>query len=205
MASYRAIATVCEGVLDLLRDHYRREDFNNDLEFTVYQARDFSQPMPAGVSLFLFRIVPNSSQRNPAGRLTSEGRRQRPQLPLDLHFILTVWGKDASLQHAIVGWMMRVLHDTPIIPAGHLNRRDGPVFHPAETVELMLSELPNEDLLRLWETLVDHSYHLSIPYLARMVMVESTRTIDQGEPVQERNFEYATALDEPTNSSGSPS
>jgi len=192
MANYRAIATVCDAIVDLFRDNYRREDFNdNDLEFAVYQARDFSQqPMAAGVSLFLYRIVPNASHRNPAGRMGADGRRQRPQLPLDLHFILTVWGGDASLQHTIAGWMMRVMHDAAILPVGHLNRRYGAIFHQAETVEITLHELPNEDLLRLWEALAQNSYHLSVPYIARMVMIESTQFLGQGEPVQERVFDY---------------
>lgn len=191
MATYRGIATVCEAVVDLLRDNYRREDFNNDLEFSVYRAHDFSnQSMSAGVSLFLYRIVPNASHRNPAGRITPDGRRQYPQLPLDLHFILTVWGQDASLQNTIAGWMMRVMHDTPILPVGHLNRRNAGVFNPGETVELALGELPNEDLLRLWETLVQHAYNLSVPYVARMVMIESTQVLVEGGRVQEREFQY---------------
>ncbi len=99
MADFRAIGAVCETVMQVLRMHYRPEDFNNELEFKVYLARNFTQPMSGGVSLLLYRVSPNGSHRTPAGRLGPGGRRYRTQLPLDRHFLLTAGGKDASLQH----------------------------------------------------------------------------------------------------------
>src|SRR5215813_3237760 len=113
MANFRAIAAVCDAVIYLLQTSYRPEDFNNELEFKVYLAKDFSKPMAAGVSLFLYRIFHNGSHRIPNGRIGPNGQRVRTQLPLDLHFLLTVWGKDASLQNTVAGWMMRILEDTP--------------------------------------------------------------------------------------------
>jgi hypothetical protein len=99
MADFRAIGTVCETVMQVLQMHYRPEDFNNELEFKVYLARNFTQPMSGGVSLLLYRVSPNGSHRTPAGRLGPGGRRYRTQLPLDRHFLLTAGGKDALLQH----------------------------------------------------------------------------------------------------------
>jgi hypothetical protein len=190
MASDRAIATVGEAVVQLLHASYRPEDFNNELEFRVYAARDFLQPMTAGVSLFIYRVYVNGTHRTPAGRLGRNGQRYRTQLPVDVHFLLTVWGRDASLQHAIAGWMMRVLEDTPILPAGLLNAVAADVFHQDETVEVGLTELSTEDMLRLWDALVQQGYQLSVPYVARMVHLESRQLVSAGLPVQERGFDY---------------
>src|SRR5207248_2211735 len=54
MADYRAIAAVSEAIIHLLEREYDPADFNgHPLQFRVFLARDFSQPMDAGVSLFL--------------------------------------------------------------------------------------------------------------------------------------------------------
>ncbi len=192
MANYRAFTVVCEAVIHLLQTNYKPEDFNgNELEFKVYLTKDFAQSMTAGVSLFLYRIFHNGTHRSPGGRIGPNGHRHRTQLPVDLHFLLTAWGKDASLQHTIAGWMMRILEDTPILPVGLLNAVAADVFRPDETVELILAELATEDMLHLWEMLAQQNmYQLSVPYIARNVRIESTQLTPQmGQPVQERVFD----------------
>jgi hypothetical protein len=180
MADYRAVASITETVLQFLRSNYNPVDFDQELEFKVFTARDFVKPLNAGVSLFLYRIFPNGVHRTPPGRIGPDGRSYPPLLPLDLHMLLTVWGREASLQHTIAGWMMRTLEDQPIYPASMLNATSPGVFRPDETVELSLTELTNEDLLRIWDTLVQNVYQLSVPYVARVVRIESARPIAAG-------------------------
>lgn len=194
MADFRAFAAVSEAVLALLRSNYQPADFNNELEFRVFTARDFgSSAMQHGVSLFLYRVLPNGSYRAPAGRLDENGRRFRNQLAVDMHFILTAWGGSASLQHTIAGWMMRVMEDSPMLPAGLLNSVLPDVFQPDESVEVMLADLSTEDLLHVWETLVQNTYQLSVPYVARAIRIESRLLQTSGQPVQQRTFEYTKA------------
>lgn len=196
MADYRAIMAVGKAIVELLRANYNqnRDDFNHELEFEVYLAKDFStRPIIAGVSLFMYRIFPNSSQRTPSGRIDPEGQRYRTQLPIDLHFLLTAWGKDASLQQKIAGWMMRTLEDMPIFSASLLNFTIPDVFRPDETVEISLAELDTEILVRMWDMLLEIDYQLSVPYVARNIRIESTKKVAPGEPVQERTFDYMKA------------
>jgi hypothetical protein len=189
MASFRAVASVCEAVVRLLRDSYQPADFNNELEFKVFLSTDFAQPIAAGVSVFLYRVFQDGTHRSPSGRLAPDGQRYRPQLPLDLHFLVTAWGKDSSLQHTIVGWMMRTLEDNPILPATLLNATTPGVFHPDETVEITLGEIRTEDLFQMWEVLgPDGVYQLSIPYVARNIYIESTQVLTGGAAIQQRNF-----------------
>ncbi|MEM7051223.1 MAG: Pvc16 family protein [Acidobacteriota bacterium] len=196
MAGFRAVGAVAEAVLHVLRSNYRPADFDQELEFKVFTARDFSRPLSAGVSLFLYRIMPNGVHRIPAGRRQADGRRAESLLPLDLHLLLTVWGQEASLQHALAGWMMRLLEDHPIFPATLLNAVTPGTFRAEESIEVSLAELSNEDLLRLWDTLVQNVYQLSIPYVARILHLESTRQLDTGlGQVQERGLDTATLVD----------
>jgi len=196
MASHQAVMAVCQAVIDRLQAANQPGDFTTALQFQVYLAKDFHKPMDAGVSLFLYRVYPNPVQRTPAGRLGNDGRRQRSQLPLDLHFLLTAWAKDATLQHAITGWMMRVLEDTPTLPSGLLNTQFGSVFHADEQVEITLAELPTEEMFRIWEVIAHHAYQLSVPYLARNVRIESERDEATGAPVQERDLRLGNRPDE---------
>jgi hypothetical protein len=191
MATYRAISAVSDAIVYLLESQYSPADFDgNTFQFKTYSARDFLTPMDAGVSVFLYRIYPNSVHRTPPGRLGVNGHRQRPMLPLDLHLLLTAWAKDASLQHAIAGWMMRVLEDMPSLPPGLLNHRYPDTFQSDETVELCVTELSTEELFRIWEVIVNNAYQISVPYIASNVRIESTQTSFRGEPVQERVWDY---------------
>ena len=192
MATYRGIEGACQAVVELLRDNYDPDDFpGHDLEFRVLPVSAFDTGLTAGVSVFLYRVMINNTDRTPPGRRTDAGGRLRHQLPLDLLMIMTAWGNDPSLQQSIAGWMMRTMEDYPVLPSGLLNRRTADVFRPDETVELAVGELPTEDLLHLWELLgSSSSYQLSVPYVARNVRIESSRELVTAEPVQDRVQEY---------------
>lgn len=194
MASFQAIETVSDVLVRLLQASHDPEDFGGQrLHFAVYQGEDFrsagSNSLTTGVSLFLYRVVVNGSVRTPPGRRLPSGDRQRTQLPLDLHYLVTIWATSATTQHQIAGWIMRTFESTPIIPEGVLHGARPNVFTPDETVEIVLNDLTNEDLFRIWDIL-GASYHLSIPYLVRNVRIEAHETVTEGPPVEERIFDF---------------
>jgi hypothetical protein len=197
MATYHAIAAVSDAIAHLFESQYSPEDFDDiPLQFRVYLAGDFANsPMDVGISVFLYRIYANGTFRTPPGRMGPDGHRQRHMLPLDLHFLLTAWAKDASLQHSIAGWMMRLLEDTPNLPVGLLNHRYRGTFQPDETVELCLAELTTEELFRIWEVTVNNSYQISVPYVARNVRIETIQRLYEGEPIQERVWDYQKLIE----------
>jgi hypothetical protein len=92
----------------------------------------------------------------------------RAYLPLDLHFLVTAWADNAEHEHLILGRTMQVLHSYPIL--------DRLLLHPSgawaasDTVELMIEDVALDDLMRTFEAL-DIDYRLSLPYLARVVVV----------------------------------
>jgi hypothetical protein len=191
MASHRAIAATCEAIVRVLRSSYTPAQFGGaGLDFQVYVADDFRSPMDAGVSLFLYRIYHNGTNRTPAGRVLPDGRQQRRQLPVDLHFLLTAWAPRASLQHEIAGWMMRVMEDTPTLPAALLNTYQSDVFHDDEGVEVALTTLSVDDMFHIWDVMIQHVYQLSVPYVARMLQIESGLATMRPAPIQERVGDY---------------
>ena len=187
MADFRAIQAVSGTVIHQLRSNMRVEDFDDRidselaLEFRVFTSRDFANsPISNGVSLFLYRIFANGIQRTPPGRIGPDGRRLQTRLPVEIHFLLTIWAGEASLQHALAGWMMRVMEDSSLLSAAVLNAVVPGAFRNNETVEIGLAELRTEDLLRIYEVLMPNVYQLSIPYLARIIHIESTQPMVSG-------------------------
>jgi hypothetical protein len=198
MATHVAIASTCEAIVRVLRASYDPAAFNNaTLDFQVYVSEDFQHPMSEGVSVLLYRVYHNTSFRTPAGRVV-RGQRQRTKLPVDVHFLLTAWAKTASRQHEIAGWMMRVLEDNAIVPASLLNAYRPDVFQPDEAVEVVLGDLATEDMFRIWEVMIQHVYQLSVPYVARVLQIESALT-DTLEPAVRERASDARSLgwDEP--------
>jgi hypothetical protein len=54
---------------------------------------------------------------------------------------------------------------------------------------VVLGELTTEDLFRIWEVMINHVYQLSVPYVARVIQIESTQTQAEHPPVIERMVE----------------
>jgi hypothetical protein len=194
MATHRGIESTCQAVVEILRDNYDPEAFNRDLEFRVMSAGGFESGLTAGVSLFVYRVIVGDTPRTPAGRRSESGVRLQPQLPVDVHFILTAWAPDASLQQGITGWMMRTMDDHRVLPPGLLNRMAPGVFRDDETVEVLDGELVSEDLFRLWELLGSVTYQLSVPYVARNVRLESERELPAAALVRDRVLDYQGAV-----------
>jgi hypothetical protein len=144
--------------------------------------------MAQGVSLFLYRVYLNGTQRSPMMK-DPVGNMRRQLLPLDLHFFITVWAPRPSLQHAILGWTMRLLEDMPVLTSALLNGVRPDTFRGDETVEVVAGQLTNEELMRIWDDL-DAEYQLSVPYVARVVCVESMLEESEGRAVGQRRFQY---------------
>jgi hypothetical protein len=185
VATYQALGAVCDGVVRLLQQTWRPELFDDaPLTFEVYRTKNFSSPMEEGVSLYPFRVSVNGTQRTPP----STPLHVRP-LPLELTFLLTAWAKTAAREQEIIAWAMRTLEDHPLMASGLLNTDHAGVFQADEIVELVVAQLPGEELFRLWEALPG-DYQLSVAYLARVVRIDSPLPPPGGGPVLERHLEY---------------
>jgi hypothetical protein len=192
MATYPAIAATSEPILGLLQSAAVGSEFDG-VTFDHYQSGDFESPMTAGVSLDLYRVSV-SPNRNLPPRLGRDGRRYRPPLPLDLHYLVIAWADDAIKQQRLLGFAVRTLEDTPILPAGVLNQH-GPepdVFRPEETVELVWEALSVQDISEIWDV-AQTKEQPSATYVARMVEIESPVLVPDSGTVQTRELAFAKA------------
>lgn len=191
MAKYPAIAAIGLALLDQLASARPKPEFAG-AQFDLYQSSDFDVPMKEGISLYLYRVTINGSFRNPPARIDPTGKRRRPPLPLDLHFMLTAWAGTAAKQQRLLAWAMQQLEDMPILPSGLLNSL-GPepeIFHADETVELICDPIAMQDMFNIWENLKT-KMQISVTYVARMVMIESALELVEAPMVQTRHFKSA--------------
>ena len=185
MASFQAIGSVAEAVARLLRQSWQPTLLGGiQPQFAVYQGKDFSSPMNAGISVFIYQVGVNRVQRT----LPAADASHRRPLPVDVAFLLTAWAQDASAEHDLLGWAMRAIADNPILSAGFLNAAIAGVFRPEETVELIPAELTNDEIFQLWQVLPS-SLQLSVPYVARVVRLESTVAEPAAGPVLTRELQ----------------
>jgi hypothetical protein len=196
MATYPAIAITGQAILKLLTESCPRAEFGA-VSFELFHVGNFSQPRPMdeGISLFLYRLGVNAARRNLPSQVKLNGLRYRPPLPLDLYYLLTAWAKSAAKQQRLLGWAMRVLEDTPLLPSGLLNDV-GPepeIFQPNETVEIIYEPLSLQDMYNIWSVL-KASPQLSASYVVRAVSIDSTVLITEAALVQTRALDFGEAI-----------
>jgi hypothetical protein len=195
VAGYPAIAATSRAILSLLEAAAIAEDEFRTAAFSAFTSSELRQPPNdrVGVSLYLYHVAINTSRRNATGRIDLSGTRYHPALPLDLHYLLTAWAKDATTQQRLLGWAVRVIHDAATIPAGLLNAyTPNASFRPDETIELIWQSLSQQDVFDIWEV-ARANQQPSAAYVARVIEIESTIPVDEYPLVQSTDFRYGTA------------
>jgi hypothetical protein len=195
VASYLAIAAVARTLLRLVEQECPRDEFASAPTFALYQSHDFgSVPVTEGFSLMLYRVTVGATRNQPPRR-GPDGVLRRPPLPVDLHFLLTPWASEPERQLRLLGWAMRFVDDHAVLTASVLNhslsRRERPAFRPDETVELFCDPPAIADYLGLWDKFKAR-WQTPVPYVARMVLIESEVTMREEPLVRTRDLRFGT-------------
>jgi hypothetical protein len=144
IGDFLLIRNCCDAVITFLRKQSESFlDFRDlGLWFVTYGTQDFYNPMSSGISLFLHRVVPDSSSL------------------AEIHFILTAWGRQAAMQHTLVGWVIDRFQHNPVLPVDP----DLPPFPPGLTLRVFPS---TEDARGIWSSITDRPYEISLSYILR--------------------------------------
>lgn len=134
-------------------------------DVSVFSTRHFTGAITNRISLFLYRVEVDESRRNTdLARLTPTSPR-RHALGLELHYLLTVWGKqNAEGEQVMLARCMEIL-DCHALISGSLLDPAYP-WEAEDGLRISLAHLTTEDMLRLWDSL-EPPYQLSIPYVVR--------------------------------------
>jgi hypothetical protein len=124
------------------------------------------------VSLLLYRVDVDPTTRAAwSGVGASDGRSH---LPLDLHYLLTAWASDAEHEHLLLGRALQLLDGTGSLSGPQLDPSGR--WEPGETVQVLLEEMSNDDLMRTFDSL-QCDYRLSVPLMARVVVVDGLAAV----------------------------
>lgn len=140
----------------------------------LVQAEDFDREhqgehlRPPGLSVYVHRLEVNRATRAAWSAVAAVDGR--PRLPVDLHFLLTAWADNADQELLLLGRAMLLFEESPTLVGPALGADHG--FAPTEGIQILQDEVAADTLMRTFEAL-SATYHLSVPYIARIVRVES--------------------------------
>ena len=148
-ADYRLVHQSCKAVLEVFRATFPVEEnvFGVNMKFLIYSTNEFRLPMNTGISLFLHRIIQDSSSL------------------IELHLIVTAWGFNANVQHIIIGWVVEYLKRNPVLPIEKLSEAGFAAIPPGVTLRMFPSI---ENPLEIWRAITDQPYQISASYVLRV-------------------------------------
>jgi Pvc16 N-terminal domain len=202
MSNFLAIATVTATLSQVLQTAVG-VDVPGAAVSTVRPDSAGSGIPTTGVNLYLYQVAPCASLRNADLPTRSYNGQlvQRPQVALDLHYLLTFYGNEAQLEpQRLLGSVVRTLHARPVLTRQQIQKTLAPEEGPfkdlagsnlAEGAELVkFSPLPLslEELSKLWSVFFQTTYTLSIAYQGSVVLIESDDTPQAALPVRARNL-----------------
>lgn len=168
-------------------------------------------------NVYLFQVIPNGALRNAdlPTRSANGAVRRRPQVGLDLHYVVSFYGNEATLEpQRLLGGAVSALHARPTVTREAIQavidasagadltdpRRflgDTDLLEQVERVTFSQLPLNLEELSKLWSTLFRVPYALSVAYQASVVTIEAAVTPRPALPVRLGNV-YVLPIQRPS-------
>ncbi|HAJ38467.1 MAG TPA: hypothetical protein DCL15_22590 [Chloroflexi bacterium] len=193
MSNHLAIATVTASLVRYLQGAVGA-DVGNAVVTAVRPDGPNSGVPEVGLNIFLYQVTPNAAWRNQdlPTRRPDGSLHQRPQIALDLHYLLTFYGDETQLEpQRILGSAVRALHTRPILSrqeirsaiAANAFLAGADLADEIETVKLTPQSLTLEELSKLWSVLFQTPYTLSMAYDASVVLIAADSQPSMVQPV----------------------
>lgn len=151
---------------------------------------------PPRLNLFLHQVTPNLGWRNSA--LPSRGaisgvRLTNAPLAIDLHYILTAYGRADFEAEILLGYAMHLLHERPVFDRASVRRALDPspldlsMLPPAfqaltasdladqvELIKITPAAMGGDEMSKLWAA-IQSNYRPSAAYQVSVVLIEGTQ------------------------------
>jgi hypothetical protein len=184
MSNALAIATVTETLVQVLQGALTGINLGSSPHVTNTRPDQQAGLPPVGVNVFLYQIAPNPYLRNSdlPTRKADGSLLQRPKAAVDLYYLLSFYGDDATLeQQRLLGAVVRELHAQPtltrsMIAAVQQNTaflQGADLDQQPELVRFTPVAFSLEELSKLWSFLLKTDYVLSTAYVGSVVLIET--------------------------------
>ena len=203
MSNFLAIATVTAALINILQESANNDVPDHSIDYATLppgQAADNVQD--ARINIYLYQVTSNTAWRNadlPTRR--SDGTMmQRPQIALDLHYIISFYGDEKELvPQRLLGSVVRTLHTQPVLSrekiSNIVNSQKNGDSHTSYLAQSTLADqlevvrfsplyLSLDDLSKIWSVLFQVQYALTVAYVGSVVLIESGDTPRSALPVR---------------------
>jgi len=175
VSAYTSIGDICETLKKLLEDDpWTGISPKPDISLKSPMEIKSDGSNPNKVSLFLYQISENIFLKNEETQRMNGGRLLSPPLFLELGFLVTPYSNDPVQEKYILGKVMQILFDTPVMYGSSLQ---GGLAGQDDEVRILLNPLSLDDLTKLWSAFQDVPFRLSVGYSLTPVKIESSREL----------------------------
>lgn len=225
MSTALGIASVTHVLKDLLNDGFINHNVANALGTVVNvssktpgQLEEDNGTPSTQLNIFMYRVTPNTGWMN-TGYPSRNGDGEiinNPPLALNLHYILTAFGKDELHSEILLGYAMQILHENPFLdrdkintslsgstaedpegslPANLLALAGSQLAEQIEQIKIVPENISLDDMSKLW-TAFQIKYRLCTAYQATVVLIESNKSTLSPLPVLTRTI-YTVPFKQP--------
>ena len=155
----------------------------------------------ARINIFLYQIVPNTALRTAdlPTRRTDGTLIQPPQSAWDLHYLLSFYGNESTLEaQRLLGSTVDILHAQPFLSRNKIRTiisnannqylADSNLDEQVESIKFVPLILNLEELSKVWSVFFQTTYALSVAYQASVVLIEARDIARPALPVRDRNI-----------------
>ena len=161
---------------------------------------------PPQLNIFLHQVTPNAAWRNRElpSRSPDGERISNPPLALDLHYLITAYGRTDFQAEILLGYAMHLLHERPVLDRPAIRRALNPgpldtsMLPPAfqaltasdladqlEAIKITPAAMPVEEMSKLWAAIQSH-YRPSAAYDVSVVLIDAKKPARNPLPVLSR-------------------
>lgn len=207
MSNDLAIATVTATLKRVLENTVTGRISGTSITVGQPDPKDATTSNDGRVNIFLYQVTHNPGWRNAdlPTRRADGSVSQRPQLALDLHYLLSFYGdKTKLLPERLMGLVMKTLQAQPFLPRqmirdtvatdeySFLEASD--LAEQTELVKFSPVSLSLEELSKIWSIFFQTQYVLSTAYQGTVVLIESEDKPVVSLPVGERTITVDATL-----------
>lgn len=165
------------------------------------------------VNLFLHQVTPNPGWRNvdlPSVSADGKSRLRNQPLALDLHYLLTAYGRENFEAEALLGYAVQALHQTPVLARSEIQTALNPppsagnstlngsldlagLADQVEMLKVTPATLGREEMAWLW-TALKADYRPTFPFQVTVVLIQAESPTNAPLPVATRSIVAQASL-----------
>ncbi len=209
MSNALAIATVTATLRECLQESATWIVPGSEVTTLRPQQMESRPADNARINIYLYQIVPNTAFRTAdlPTRRTDGTMIQQPQSAWDLHYLLSFYGNESTLEaQRLLGSTVDILHSQPFLNRNRIRTTidntnnqyllNSNLDEQVESIKFIPLALNLEELSKVWSVFFQTSYALSIAYQASVVLIEAREIPRPVLPVRVRNI-HVTRLQQP--------